>query len=205
MENAFSAGASALGYLYQVRVALLLFLREGRNNPSISISVEKFDDVAFDLSGTLLEAIQTKHHSKGQSTLSDKSADLWKTIRVWSSIVCNDSFKSIDTRFTLITSGQAPNDSIASLLRFDKDRKVQQALSRLTETAKSITSETNLAAYEAFLNLNEQQKTDLVGCIYIIDNSPDILDTKELIVKELAFMTRPKMVQLLYERLEVGG
>jgi hypothetical protein len=48
------ASASATGYLYQCRIALLLGLQSIPLNPDLMISVEKFDDVAFDTNGTTL-------------------------------------------------------------------------------------------------------------------------------------------------------
>jgi hypothetical protein len=47
----FDASASALGYLYQCRYALLLAL-ERAEEPNVSISIEKLDDVSFHLDGT---------------------------------------------------------------------------------------------------------------------------------------------------------
>ena len=38
-----------LGYLYQIRYALALLLKN--DNPDYQISIEKFDDVAFDKDG----------------------------------------------------------------------------------------------------------------------------------------------------------
>jgi hypothetical protein len=45
----FSAAPSALGYLFQVRYALVLLLRA--DEPETLISIEKLDDVAFEQNG----------------------------------------------------------------------------------------------------------------------------------------------------------
>ena len=45
--NKFSAAASALGYLYQVRYALFEALRRLRNDLEFSVSLETIDDVVF--------------------------------------------------------------------------------------------------------------------------------------------------------------
>ena len=70
-----------LGYLYQIRYALALLLKN--DNPDYQISIEKFDDVAFDKDGQPVQLIQLKHHIKQKGNLTDSSADLWRTLKVW--------------------------------------------------------------------------------------------------------------------------
>jgi hypothetical protein len=45
--NKFSAADSALGYLYQVRVALLWSLRRLKTENDFTVSLETLDDVSF--------------------------------------------------------------------------------------------------------------------------------------------------------------
>lgn len=46
------------GYLYQCHHALLLLLRRNRVSPSVRMSVEKFDEVAFESGGQPIELVQ---------------------------------------------------------------------------------------------------------------------------------------------------
>ena len=78
----FHAGASMLGYLYQVRVALLWAVRQSRIG-DFSVSVETLDDVSFEASGDPIAVLQTKHAVHSTSGLSDLGPDLWKTLRIW--------------------------------------------------------------------------------------------------------------------------
>ena len=57
--SSFSAAASALGYLYQVRYGLVLLLEA--KNPASALSLDKLDDVAFDESGEPTQVLQFKH------------------------------------------------------------------------------------------------------------------------------------------------
>lgn len=70
----FSAADSALGYLYQVRVALLWSLRRARAGADFVVSLETLDDVTFEsLQATGAkpdELLQTKHHRKSEASLS---------------------------------------------------------------------------------------------------------------------------------------
>lgn len=89
-EDPHGAAPSALGYLYQCRYALLEGLCAVRNTPQLFISIEKFDDVAFEANGEPTDLIQTKHHIDKTGDLFDSSVDLWKTIAVWLSKLAED-------------------------------------------------------------------------------------------------------------------
>ena len=86
----FTAAASALGYFYQVRYALVVLLQP--QNPESTISIEKFDDIAFEQDGEPVELLQTKHHVTRTGSLTDSSSDLWKTLRVWAVSACSGLF-----------------------------------------------------------------------------------------------------------------
>lgn len=47
------------------------------------ISVEKFDDIVVSYDGIVDTLVQLKHHVKTTGDLTDASADLWRTIKVW--------------------------------------------------------------------------------------------------------------------------
>ena len=82
-QSVHSAAKSAVGYMYQARLALLEALRYAYRDSGIEIAVEKLDDVSFEKDGGALELLQTKHHLKKSGDLTDSSVDLWKTLRVW--------------------------------------------------------------------------------------------------------------------------
>jgi hypothetical protein len=53
-RSQFSAADAALGYLYQVRVALLWALRRLKSQTEFLVSIETLDDVTFETKGALL-------------------------------------------------------------------------------------------------------------------------------------------------------
>ena len=75
-QKSHEAGASATGYLYQCRIALLMALKAIPVNVNQEVSVERFDDVAFDNTGTPSELVQTKHHIEKSGNLTNGSSDL---------------------------------------------------------------------------------------------------------------------------------
>jgi len=83
----------------------------------VEVGIERLDDVSFESGGSALELLQAKHHIDRVASLSDKSADLWKTLRVWSEAAAKDPTLPARTRLALVTTGSAPAESAASLLR----------------------------------------------------------------------------------------
>jgi hypothetical protein len=201
MSGQFSANASALGYLYQSRYALLLLL--GANLDS-EMSLERFDDIAFEQEGTPTQLLQTKHQINSTGSLSNASTDLWKTLRVWSEAIAAGQFRPNEIILTLITTGRAPDDSAASKLRpvSPKGRDVESALEILRQVPRLSESITNQNAYEAFLNLSLPQQRALVSNIHILDSSPNIIDVQDQILAKLRISTRPQFLELVYERVE---
>lgn len=113
----FSAAPSAAGYLYQVRLALVLCLKYVNVDAGIEVGIERLDDVSFESQGTALELLQAKHHIDRIANLTDKSADLWKTLRVWSEAIAKDPTLPARTRLALVTTGSAPDDCAAARAR----------------------------------------------------------------------------------------
>src|ERR1700687_4958973 len=107
-DNPHGAAASAMGYLFQCRYALLAGLGAVPDRPELSISIEKFDDVAFEANGEPTDLIQTKHHIGKTGDLTDSSADLWKTLGIWLKRVAEDVEAPFRMRFVLLTTGSAP-------------------------------------------------------------------------------------------------
>lgn len=202
MTGPFSANASALGYFYQTRYALLILLRAGGDDPDAEISIERFDDVAFEEVGTPLELIQTKHHIGSFKSLSDASVDLWKTLRVWSTAITCGDLQPENVRLTLVTTALAPEGSVASKLRPQFNRDVDGALEVLRSVAITSTNKDNAPSYDAFRKLTPLQQKVLLGSVHVLDASPNIVDVREQIVSELRIATRPRYLNAVIERIE---
>ena len=200
-DRIHSASASATGYLYQCRYALLAGLRAIPDRPQLEISVEKFDDVAFEKDGEPTELIQTKHHIDRAANLSDASSDLWKTLSIWSKRVTIDLDACFRTRFTLLTTAAAPPGSAASFLG-SSDRNEQEADNLLVQIATNSTNKDNAASYAAYANLPNRTRLSLLQAVTILDGSPRITDVREEIVRELYHAAVRDQIERLVERLE---
>lgn len=195
-----SAAASAAGYLYQCRYALLLALQRAERQPGIELSIEKFDDVAFEAGGEPLELIQTKHHFGRPRDLTDASADLWKTLRVWARAVLEDPSSLRRVERVLVTTSHA--GGAAALLRPGDARCPERALMLLERVAQSSTNEENRLAYSAFLELEGPARLALLRSIFVLDASPDLLEAQARIADEVRHCVSKEHRGAFVERLE---
>tara|TARA_R110000744_G_scaffold35055_2_gene81406 strand:- start:2783 stop:3988 length:1206 start_codon:yes stop_codon:yes gene_type:complete len=204
-KSIYDASASALGYIYQVRYALLLALKKLRDvdDPdNCVISIEKLDDIAFEDKGTPTELLQAKYHGT-PGNLSDRSSDWWKTIRIWSDMM-NDPKQAFEAAtFSLITTESAASGTIASMLGLDKEnRDVDEAMKAMQVIAAETGNLANKAAYKAFNLLETWQQKKLLNSTYVICNSPTIIDVDTKIKKELILTVSDIHVDAFSTRLE---
>lgn len=136
-DNVHSAHASATGYLYQARLALLLGIEAIGKSPNLELRIETLDDISFEGDGDPVELIQTKHHSGAAGALTDYSTDLWKTLRIWTNRAA-DSVEALP-RFILITTSKAPEGSAAAHLRStDRDGACCGTLFRIVASRTTV-------------------------------------------------------------------
>ncbi|MBX9255642.1 hypothetical protein H1Q63_17170 [Desmonostoc muscorum CCALA 125] len=198
MITGFSAGSQALGYMFQARYALYLILT---NKEELELAVESLDDITFfEDENNPTELLQLKHHTT-QASLTDSSTDLWKTLRVWSTQLQENKISLPDTLLTLVTTAEAPANSVAFLLRPIKARNAKLALQKLIEVANNSNNQALTKSFEAFKALDNTQKQLLIDSIQIIDGSPDIIDITPKI-KEKLIAVRREHRDGVYERLE---
>jgi hypothetical protein len=198
----FSAADSALGYLYQVRVALLWALRRLKIDVDFVISLETLDDVTFETKGGKPdELLQTKHHRNREATLTDASEDLWKSLRVWFEGHLAGTIPP-EAALHLLTTRTAPADSIAARLRSDDSRDVDGAVKALETTAQSSASRANAPAYAAFLGTSTRDRKKLIDNVVIIDGAPTITALDGDLKTEVFWAVERKYHDAFLERLE---
>lgn len=200
-KNPHGAAASAVGYLSRCRYALLAGLRALSDTPQLFISIEKFDDVAFESHGEPTDLIQTKHHIDKAGDLSDASIDLWKSIAVWLTVLAEDIEAPFRMKFILLTTAKAPDKSAASVLRM-RDRDEQAADKLLMTTAKTTKNKKIEKACSTYASLPEQVRLNLLRSTTILDGSPNIIDVREDIARELRHSAPRDRLDQLVDRLE---
>lgn len=197
----YDASGTALGYLYQCRYALLLALQALTDSPQIRVSIEKFDDIAFDEGDDPVSVIQTKHHLTKPGNLTNASVDLWKTLDIWMELLAHDPEAPFRTRFVIVTTGTAPDGHATALLRA-RDRNETLADEILLETIKESSNEENAARYARYGKLPEALRLALLKSVYVLDASPNVLNVLDEIARELHHAVPRHQVSILVERLE---
>lgn len=202
--DTFDASASALGYIYQVRYALLLSLKrigQVDDPDNCFISIEKLDDIAFESSSDPIELLQTKYHGS-PGNLTDRSSDLWKTIRIWSEYISCSEMNFEEADFTLLTTESFANNSLASKLGVDERRDVTSALEAMRSISSETTNAENMPAYQAFSTLEDRQQEKLLNSIYLVGNTSSILEVPEQIKKQLRLTVSLPHMESFVARLE---
>lgn len=194
----FAAEKQAIGYLFQFRYALLAFLKSSSTS---DIVIEGLDDISFESAGDVYELVQTKHVTR-QANLSDRSTDLWKTIRIWSTHLLKGDIDISNVDLILVTTASPSKNSLAIYLSASKNRDVEKALALMDKISKEKTSDANKSSYEAFSKLNSAQKSKLLNKIKILTCSSDIEESKNEILAELEFTIRPEFIEDFFIRLE---
>jgi hypothetical protein len=199
--NQFNASGSLAGYLFQCRLALLLGLQTVKRKPNGHISIEKFDDIAFESDDLAECLIQAKHHI-GAKNLSDSSEDIWKTLRIWMSDFTSRIISNSETRRLLITTALAAEGSAMSMLRPESSNELRvTARLKLQEIAKQSKNVATTNGRSAFLALTDQQADLLLSSIWVIDRHPNLHDVMDEIEGELRILA-PSHPEKVAEALE---
>lgn len=211
-----SAQSSMLGYFYQPFFALqILMSKDIEECNNAQIYIENIDDIDFQMGNNHLTLYQNKHHINRQGSISDKSEDLWKTLRIWSERIKSKEIDVNDTTFILTTTVGASINSIANKLSIDKNlRNTQEALEELIKISEegvenknkrllneNIRKHVNEDCYVSFDSLDLQLKTKLVQNIYILDNQPEIENVQNNIKQILRFSVWREQIDYFYEKL----
>lgn len=177
------ATASALGFRYQERVALLQLLNH--HDDEAAVSVETLDDVHFKADGTdLIE--QVKHSIAANPAAIDiKSPNLWSTLRIWCGLL--DSIDVHSTKFVLVTVAPLTSSSALSALCEDSSDR-SEVLTKLEAEASRVIGDVQLAKAAgkaqphqsrypgavSFMALNKKQRRSLVDSILLKPSSKGV-------------------------------
>lgn len=182
----FDASASALGFMYQVRWAMYELLTSSRraSDQSMRMTLEVFDDVALtNADGQPLSAIQLKQHDS-RTSLTDRSVDLWKTIRVW---LETPSLAAADGPIlTLMTTSPVQPGSAASLLGPNDAQRNATAAQALLDTAAVKGSKETEAGRDAWKRASPSVRASLLTRMRVLGEQASVTDIDALISAELA-------------------
>jgi hypothetical protein len=192
----FNAHDSILGYVQQLKVALVLLLRAPDGS---AVSIETLDDIVVESTdGQTL--VQVKHRLERQADLTDYSTDLWKALRVWAEQLAAGALDLERTNLVLFTTDNAAVDSIAGRLR-QEARSEAQAITSLNDVAIASDSKATKPGRDAWRALTDEQRTALVERVLVVDASPRITEIETEIREKLRWATEPEHLEPLVDRL----
>ena len=196
-RNQFSAAEQALGYLYQLRYALLQILRLPEETICL---IEKDDDIDFTdpEEGRILASL--KHKAPGD-LLTDLSPDFWKSVRVWLSYYIEKEIGAETVSFFLFTTGRVGVGSFLEAF-LPNTQKDDGLVNRISEVLKSSKSKTIGKTKKLLDLLPRDNWLDFFRRITIFDSQERIQDIPILIINERFRPIRPQFRTPVYERLE---
>ncbi|MFD4460124.1 ABC-three component system protein [Nocardia sp. NBC_00802] len=200
--NPFEASASALGYLYQLRVALQRCVELSRGGIEWSVAIEATDDVES-LIGSRTELTQLKKRAENVR-LTDLSTDLWKTIRVWSEAITERRIDLAETSFYLVTTAELPDGSAGYFLQPETSghRDEQAAEALLIQARQSSESKTLAKAFEAFDAVDEQRRAELISRIEVIGDAPGMDEIRNDLLGYASLAVERRFAEAFLQRLE---
>lgn len=182
--STFGASASMVGYLYQVRIALLWAIRRSRVS-DFTVSIETLDDVSFEVGGEPAAVLQAKHSVNAAAALTDLSPELWKTLRIWTVGLVSGEVPPETARF-LIATAKAPEGSACAALGTESSaRNIAEAAKRLKHAATTSSNSELKTAFDAYLALDETEREQLLSGIYVVPEQPDAAAILEQLQVEL--------------------
>ena len=175
-----------------------------RNVTKLYGEQKALDDISFETNGTPLELLQTKHHIDRIASLSNHSADLWKTLRIWSEAATADPSLPQRARFVLVTTGVAPEGQAAAFLRTSDPsaRNPSNAADILTQVAESSGNKALQPAHAAFLALTMKMRISLLSAVEVLDKHALITDLDHVIENDLRLVAPRGKAVMAREMLE---
>ncbi|MEZ0076298.1 ABC-three component system protein [Planotetraspora sp. GP83] len=172
-QGSHNAAPNAIGYQHQTWWALVELLRSGPDRPDSAISLELYDDIAWDQAGTPTELLQVKHHQGSHRALTDRATDVWKTFQVWMDTASPGNPDG--PTLVLVTTQVAGEGSAMAALRA-LGRNEETALDRLEAVAREAGSETTRTTRQKFLDLAASERRTFLHRIRVVDGSAHVED-----------------------------
>lgn len=202
--NQFDATSSLLGYIYQIRYGLLLSLKKMRevDDPDdYFVSIETIDDIAFEKNGTPEELLQTKYHST-PGNISNKSPDIWKTIRVWIEAYKNNQLDFNKANLFLVTTENVVTETLADFLSNTRNRDIEKAKELMCSIVEDNPSNKNKKAFLLFNSLSDTEQRNLCEVIYVIDRSETLVEIEKHLKNNLRGYAPSTQLKPFLNRLE---
>jgi hypothetical protein len=173
------AAGPALGYIFQCQVALLEIVPHALANDDVAVSIEVFDDVAFQFDqGAPRAVIQVHHRLLSHRELTDTSAKVWNTLAIWAGEW--EQLEAGESRVMTLLSTQHVRSGTGLAALTDAARDDAHALSTLVAVAEDPNgADGTRADRAAFLALGEVECAAMLSKVRVIDGAPPAVNVRE--------------------------
>jgi hypothetical protein len=135
--------------------------------------------------------------------LSDKSPDIWKTLRIWTEQILSKKVDLDHTVFLMVTTSSSSKlHAVHRLLDDPSVRDPKEALRLLEEAGRDSSNENVCKAFSTFMRLPASQRRTMFERIHLIAHSPDVLAVRKGLEAALRHAARPQHRTAFVERLE---
>lgn len=216
-----SAVASMRGDTYQFYYALFLMLNELDESKNygairnISVRLEGEDDIELSENGKIYKLVQTKHLTQ-KNILRNHSTEFWKTIRIWSEFILNQTESVDNVIFSFVTTTDSSKGHVLDLLNNKKtdealnkmDNFITNSRSRAEKKKESNSNQTeklsdNEEAFRAFEKLGfSDRKKQLLNAIEIKLSAPNLEQIEEKIKNWLITYVPSERVNACFSELK---
>ena len=198
---ASQASQQMLGYVYQIRYALFLLLKD--ENPQAQVAIETVDDISVETDAGSQVNYQLKHHNLKKGTLTDASTDLWKTIYNWIKLIEEQKELLDTTTFVIITTDKvSPNSAVSYLVPDESKRDERKAKEILKQVASSSQNTNHNSYYQTFKKCESPLLDGLLAKIYILAREPSVTDMQSKLMDFLKYGSTPRYQEKIFERVE---
>lgn len=196
MNNKYSASEPGLGYIYQVRFALLKLLDLPETT---SVLFEKLDDIDFcDDQGN--QALASLKHKAEDETLTNLSVDFWKSINIWLDRYQEFGKISSSLRFYLVTTNVVAKKSFLEF--FLPEKELSCCPEDILKIVRKSTNKVIIPIVEKLKLFNESELLDFFKRITILDGSVRIEHIPEKIIDEKMRVIPKEFRAAVFEKLE---
>jgi hypothetical protein len=196
-RDKFAAGEQGLGYVYQIRFALLCLMHQ---EESRCLLIEADDDVQVNELGGRSNLVSLKHKQEGE-TVGALSVDFWKSVRIWLDRYRRDGKLTCEHTYCMVTTARVgPNSPLRHFLENvtpKSDDIVQQLVTELASSKSDLSG----AIKTTIDALSEAEQRDFFSRIVIAERSPRIENLGTEILAQLKAI-RQKHRHDVLERLE---
>ena len=201
-SSSHAAPGQAAGYEYQRQLSLVLLAEALYEDPGVAVRLEAIEDIdVVSEDDSISRSVQAKHHLDDY-TLTDRSPELWRTLRVWMDLE-KDLGDAALPNLQLATTSKAASDTAVSLLGAQpEDRNVTVALSKLLAVASEHGAKDTREIRQRFAGLPESSQLKLLHAATILDASEPVTDLNDRLRVALGMVVPREQPDAFLERVK---